>query len=113
MLEEWKMALALRMNPVHVATADEEKEAIYRFRHEVYVGEQNLHRAKYADNERRHIKLPLDDAPETTIYYVGTPECPVGTMRVSQFGPGRIPRDVYECYSLHLFPDIATRTIAE
>jgi hypothetical protein len=113
MLDAWKIALAQRLNPVHVANSVEEKEAIYRFRYAEYVGNQHLQQLRYADHEGHRVKLPADDLPGTTLYYVGTPTALVGTMRVTLYGPGQIPADFYEAFSLHLFPDIASRMIAE
>src|SRR2546423_1189053 len=101
------------MYPVHVAATEAERDAIYRFRYELRVGEFNWQRFPGLDHDRKRLATSADLEPSTTNYFVGTPEDILGTMRVRLFAPGTLPAETKEEYSLDCFPDIDGRTVAE
>jgi CRP-like cAMP-binding protein len=93
-----------RLETVRVAESDREKEAVYRFRYKVYIEE--LHYNYEADHQRRWLKQPEDDLPETSLLYTGTPDEVTSSVRVRAWGPGQVPPDVFEKISLDRFPGV-------
>ena len=95
----------MNLEPVHRARTDDEREAIYRFRYQVYIVE-----LKYpyedADHERRWLKQAEDEDPHTTLFYTGTPDRVTSTVRVRTWGPGEVPAATFRSMSLDLFPGI-------
>lgn len=100
-----------RRYPVHKARTEEEREAIYRFRYEVYIEELNY--TYQADHAGRRLKQDEDEKPYTTLLYTGSPEKITGAVRVRAWGPGEVPVRDFEALSLHLFPGIETLRVAQ
>jgi len=97
---------------VRRATTEDEREAIYRFRYEVYVHE--LHRRiGGVDHERRMVRDTHDESGGTIHLYVGPPSSIVGVMRVEPWAPGAVPTALFEEYSMAAFPGIAGLATAE
>ncbi|HXI56076.1 MAG TPA: cyclic nucleotide-binding domain-containing protein [Polyangia bacterium] len=94
-----------RLAPVQEARSAEAREAIYRFRYHVYVEELGK-RIAGADHQRRWIRDPEDEAPGTVLFYCGSPDEIVGTLRVETWQPGQVPPEVAARFSMHLFPGI-------
>jgi hypothetical protein len=107
------MDVVARRQPVHVASTDAEREAIFRMRYQVYVKERGEPDRAGVDHEKRWIHLPEDHLPETQQYYVGSPENLLGALRLRTWAPGKIPEKARSLYSLDRFPDIDARTICE
>jgi hypothetical protein len=84
---------------VRIATTDEEREAVFRFRYEVYVEEMGRYRA-VADHEHRRLADPEDDHSWIVFARVGNEI--VGTVRITWGGHGFSPRQV-EQYQLAPF----------
>lgn len=63
---------------VREATTAPEREAVYRLRYEVYVGEMDRPQ-QYADHERKRIVEPLDDTG--VVLYASVGDRAVGTVR--------------------------------
>lgn len=98
--------------PVQQAHTEAEREAIFRLRYDIYVGELGK-RNVVADHERRWIKDPEDDAEGTALFYSGPADAPVGTSRAQIWRPGRVPRADFEMLGMDRFPGIAGYTTAE
>jgi len=101
-----------KFETVHKATTQEEREAIYRFRYTVYVEELNRSIGG-VDHERRWVHDDDDDAPYTTLLYTGTPQEVTGTVRLRHWEPGQVPGYDFKQLSMHVFPDIQERHVAE
>ena len=84
----------MNLEAVHRATTPQEREAIYRFRYQVYIVELK-YPYKDADHERRWLKQAADDDPHTTLFYTGTPEEVTSTVRVRTWGPGEVPAEAF------------------
>lgn len=84
---------------VRLATTDAEREAVYRFRYEVYVEELGRYRA-IADHEHRRLSDPED--AHSWIAYATAHDEVVGSFRVTWGGDGFSERQV-EQYQLAPF----------
>jgi hypothetical protein len=84
---------------VRIATTDAEREAVYRFRYEVYVEELGRYRA-IADHEHRRLADPEDD--HSWIVYATADDAVVGSFRVTWGGDGFSARQVDQ-YQLEPF----------
>lgn len=99
-----------RLETVHVASTAREREAVYRFRYKVYIEE--LHYNYEADHERRWLKQPEDELPETTLLYTGGAEEVTSSVRVRAWAPGQVPPDVFQAISLERFPGVERLNVA-
>ncbi len=63
--------IQLLRNGVHWARSEEEKEAVYRFRYEIYVSEMGRY-AGIADHENLRFREPEDDTAR--IFYAASDE---------------------------------------
>jgi CRP-like cAMP-binding protein len=84
---------------VRLATTDDEREAVYRFRYVVYVEELGRYRAA-ADHARRRLADP-EDARSWLVYAAVAGEV-VGSFRITWGGDGFSPRQI-EQYQLAPF----------
>jgi len=92
-----------KLETVHRAETAAEREAIYRFRYQVYVEE--LRHADEADHERKWLKQDEDEQPGTTLLYTG-PDDITSTVRVRVWKPGEVPPAVFAVTSMDRFPGI-------
>jgi CRP-like cAMP-binding protein len=98
-----------RLETVRVAESAREREAVYRFRYRVYIEE--LHYNYEADHERKWLKQPEDELPETTLLYTGSEDEVTSCVRVRDWKPGQVPPEVFQAISLDRFPDIEHLTV--
>ena len=76
--------IAQTMEPlISPAVTDEQKEAVYRFRYDVYVVEMNRYRS-IADHERRQLREDVDDC--SRLYIVTEADKAVGALRFTWGG---------------------------
>jgi Cyclic nucleotide-binding domain len=86
---------------VHLAETEEEKEAVYRLRYDVYVEEMGRFRG-LADHKCRRLVEPEDATAR--IFYGAEPDgTVVGTMRLSWGGDAPFSPRLIECYQLEPF----------
>ena len=97
---------------VNVATTQDEREAIYRFRYEVYVEELKRDYPD-ADHERRWLRDEDDTQDYTVNFYVGTLDRVVGAVRLLIWPPGEIPEDYHRLFSMDIFPGIEDLVTSE
>jgi CRP-like cAMP-binding protein len=93
-----------RLDTVHRAETDEEREAIYRFRYQIYIEELKYNYE--ADHERKWLRQEEDDQPTTTLLYTGRPDDITSTVRVRAWKPGEVPPAVFALTSMDRFPGI-------
>ncbi len=98
--------------PVFRAETQEEKEAIYRFRYEVYVTEMRRYQEN-ADHENRWLLDDDDEKPYSLLLYCGSIDNITATARVCAWDAGQIPDDAKERLSTHLVPGIEGYNTAE
>lgn len=110
--QQFLLDAVARREPVHVARSAAERDAVYRMRHEVYVGELR-YPSRHADAASRTLRTPEDDDPSATIFYTGTPARVTATLRVRAWAPGALPPAVRQLYSLERFDDAHTRAACE
>ena len=108
MLTQW----LTRLETVREATTREEREAVYRLRYGVYVGELQRRFAD-ADHERKWIHDADDEKPSTTILYTGTADDMTGTLRLRTWAPGKLPAKEAKTWSMERFPGIEGLSTAE
>jgi hypothetical protein len=65
------------------------------------------------DHEHAWIRDPEDEQEGVSIFYTGTEEAMTGSLRLQVWGPGRIPEDIFQRFSLHLFPGIDAYKVSE
>jgi len=97
---------------VKIATTQEEREAIYRFRYEVYVEELKRDYPD-ADHKRRWLRDQEDAQDYTVNFYVGTLDRIVGAVRLLIWPPGEIPENYYRLFSMDVFPGIEDLVASE
>lgn len=101
-----------RLETVHTATTRAEREAVYRFRYDVYYREFGR-KLGCPDHERRWVRDEHDETANTTILYTGTPARVTGTVRLRCWDAGAVPADVFETLSMDRFDDIQERNTGE
>lgn len=89
-----------------IARTPEEREAIYRHRYTIYVQEQGRRSAPGVDHERRRLAVPEDEAPGTTLYYLGDLSDVKGSLRVRTWRAGGRPQPLTETYRCDLLPEL-------
>lgn len=87
---------------IRIAHTDEEKEAVYRLRYDVYVEEMGRYHS-VADHEKRQFAEPEDDGSH--ILYIELEGETVATARLSWGGNRAISKRQIEHYSLESFID--------
>ena len=93
-----------RLETVHKAETAAEREAIYRFRYQIYIEELKYNYE--ADHERKWLKQAEDEQPWTTLLYTGSPDDISSTVRVRAWKPGEVPPAVFALTSMDRFPGI-------
>jgi hypothetical protein len=84
----------------HLATSDEEKEAVYRFRYDIYVAEMGRYQG-VADHGKRHFREPEDDSAR--IFFAGADGEVVATSRFNWGGDAVFTDRLIEHYRLAPF----------
>jgi len=97
---------------VRIATTREEREAIYRFRYQVYVEELKRDYPD-ADHERRWLRDDDDDRDYAVNLYMGPVDQIVGTVRLLVWPAGEVPKHYFEMFSMDIFPGIEELNTAE
>lgn len=91
------------MDPlISPALTDEQKEAVYRFRYQVYVEEMGRYRS-IADHEKRLLREDVDD--RSRLYIVTDDDRTVGTLRFSWGGDAPLIQRHVAQYGLQPFLD--------
>lgn len=108
MLTQW----LTRLESVREATTTEEREAIYRLRYSVYIGELRRNFPD-ADHERKWLRDNDDEKPLTTLLYTGTLADMTGTLRLRTWEPGQVPPKEKTWWSMARFPGIDALTNSE
>ena len=85
---------------IHIAETKAEKQAVYRFRYQVYVEEMGRYRS-IADHENRLLTEPEDD--HSRIFYAAEGDEVVATARLTWGGDAPLTRRQIEQYALAPF----------
>jgi CRP-like cAMP-binding protein len=93
-----------KLDTVHKAETEKEREAIYRFRYQIYIEELKYNYA--ADHERKWLRQAEDDEPGTTLLYTGPTDDITSTVRVRAWKAGQVPPAVFQATSMDRFPGI-------
>jgi len=101
-----------KLEPIHTAKTRGEREAIYRFRYDIYYKEFGRLLSD-PDHDRKWVHDPEDEKETATLLYSGSPDDITGTVRLRHWPPGTVPPYVMRELSMDLFPDIEERTVAE
>ncbi|MCB9685951.1 MAG: hypothetical protein H6738_03025 [Alphaproteobacteria bacterium] len=91
---------------LRIARSPEEREAIYRFRYDIYVAERNRVAYAGADPVRKRIFVPEDEAPGTEHYYVAQRGRIAASVRYSRLVPDELPADVREGFGIDELPGL-------
>ena len=90
---------------VSVATTQEQREAIYHFRYQVYVEELKRDYPD-ADHERKWLRDEVDEHDYTVNLYMGPIDQIVGVARLLIWPAGQIPGNYHRLFSMEIFPGI-------
>ncbi|MEZ4316695.1 MAG: cyclic nucleotide-binding domain-containing protein [Myxococcota bacterium] len=82
----------------HVAKTEDEREAIYRQRYEIYVLGKGLREGPGVDHASGRLVEPDDEGENTTLYYIGTPDDVVGSLKVRSWRAGECPDSIRRTY---------------
>jgi CRP-like cAMP-binding protein len=93
-----------RLETVHKAETAAQREAIYRFRYQIYIEELKYNYA--ADHERKWLRQDEDDEAGSTLLYTGSLDDITSTVRVRAWKPGQVPPAVFQTASMDRFPGI-------
>ena len=88
---------------IRLATTEDDRNAAYRLRYELYVEEQGLFE-DVADHDRRHLSDEMDEHADITIG-IADGEV-VGTGRSVRGGGDRIDRESRETFDVGAFADL-------
>lgn len=97
---------------VSIATSQEELEAIWRFRYEIYVDELKRNYPS-ADHGRRWLRDAEDEDKYAVNLYLGPLDRITGAERLLIWPAGKIPEDYHRLFSMEMFPGIESVAIAE
>ncbi len=86
---------------VGIATTEEERHEIYRFRYGVYIEELQKYALSAADHERKWIYDPWDD--EAVLYFVKYQGRLIATLRMNYAAEASVPESFWELYALDRF----------
>lgn len=100
------------LEKVQIALTRAEREAIWRFRYEVYVRELGKTVAN-ADHEHGWIRDPDEEQQSVVLFYTGTTSEVTGTLRVDTWAPGHAPLAVARRYGFEELPALVAQPIAE
>ncbi len=100
------------MTPVHLARTRAEREAVYRFRYEIYVDELGR-KLGGADHERRMVVDEQDEQPTSAHLYAGSADDIQGVVRVRCWPAGQVPDHEREILALDRIPAIEAEGITE
>ncbi|MCP4304968.1 MAG: GNAT family N-acetyltransferase, partial [bacterium] len=101
------------LESVSLARTSTQREAVYRLRYDVYMRELRKGFLSDIDHEHAWIRDPEDEQEGVSIFYTGTEEAMTGSLRLQVWDPGRIPEDIFQRFSLHLFPGIDAYKVSE
>ena len=101
------------LESVSLARTLTQREAVYRLRYDVYMRELRKGFLSNIDHEHAWIRDPEDEQEGVSIFYTGTEETMTGSLRLQVWDPGRIPEDIFQRFSLHLFPSIDAYKVSE
>jgi len=97
---------------VSVATTQEQRETIYRFRYQVYVEELKRDYPD-ADHERKWLRDEDDEQDYTVNLYMGPIDHLVGVVRLLIWPAGQVPEDYHSLFSMEIFPGIENLVTSE
>ncbi len=96
-----------------LATTRDALEGVYRLRYDVYIRELGKGFLPVVDHDRGWVRDPEDEQDNVYVFYTGPQDAMTGTLRVQVWEPGCVPQDVFERFSLHLFPGIERYRVSE
>ncbi len=97
---------------VFSATSQEELEAIWRFRYEIYVEELKRNYPS-VDHGRKWLRDAEDESDCAVNLYLGPLDHIVGAERLLIWPAGEIPEEYHRLFSMEMFPGIENVAIAE
>lgn len=106
----WVVSFYKMGSHVKLAQTKEEKEAIFRFRFEVYNNE--LGRVVPGNYSNGMIHDEFDDSENCKIFYIGSVDKVLATARVLLFEKDKTPEFIIKDYSLGLFDNITNNKIS-
>ena len=97
---------------VSIAATQEQREAIYRFRYQVYVEELKRDYPD-ADHKRKWLRDDVDEHDCAVNLYMGPLDQIVGAVRLLIWPVGQIPENYYRLFSMDIFPGIEDLVTSE
>lgn len=97
---------------VRTAQTEQEREAIYAFRHLVFI-EQLGSKVTKPDRVRRRMHDAEDDEPDTKLLYTADEKGITGTTRIRHWQPGEVPPKDFDKFSMQRFKGVEQLRIGE
>jgi len=97
---------------VSIARTQEEREAIYRFRYQVYVEELKRDYPD-ADHKRKWLHDEDDEKDYTVNFYSGAQDDVTGAVRLLLWRPGQVPENYSRMFSMETFPGLEELVTSE
>lgn len=112
MTDEQFNAFAAAMPDVRRAETEQEREAIFAFRYDVYAKELG-HKFGAFDHSGHRMHDEEDDKEYTTLLYTADEKGLTGTARLRHWEPGGVPPKDFNCYSMEGFTGIDSLHVGE
>jgi Cyclic nucleotide-binding domain/Acetyltransferase (GNAT) domain len=101
------------LDRVHIASSEDERDAVFSFRYSVYVEELGR-KLGNADHRVRRVHDEEDDKPYTMLLYTADDDGSLtGTIRVRHWRPGEVPEKDSKAFSMELFDGMSKLGTAE
>ncbi|MCP4378684.1 MAG: GNAT family N-acetyltransferase, partial [bacterium] len=104
--------MAAESETVNIATTQEQREAIYRFRYQVYVKELKRDYPD-ADHDRQWLRDDTDEKDYAVNLYMGPIDQIVGVVRLLIWAPQQVPDHYHQLFSMEVFPGIDKTGVSE
>jgi predicted GNAT family N-acyltransferase len=104
--------LITKFTSIHIAKTAEEKNAIARFGFDIYVKELG-YTPPGIDFKNQRLWDRLDECPSTIHIYIGSVQQIKAVLRLLVWEKGNIDNNLFELYSMNLFPKIENNNVVE
>ncbi len=98
---------------VKIATTDEEKEMVFRFRYKIYVEQMKRSFMEFIDHDKKMVYESYDFEKDTIILYLGDLRNIKGTLTLRIWDKGKIPKSAQRKFNTDQFPNIDNLIVSE
>src|SRR5262245_59029285 len=98
---------------VKIATTDEEKEMVFRFRYKIYVEQMKKSHMKFIDHDKKMVYENYDFEKDTIILYLGDLQKIKGSLTLRIWDKGNIPKSEEKKFNTAQFSNIEDFIVCE